>query len=172
MIWLTTSKNADAVLKGIAQKLASALPMCKYVGRGARALSRIDRLAQRDGITTYLVLGRSNIGGEPMLLSRHYVDDGDTCVWMWHHRRMEKFEAKCAKLEEPDEPYEFVWGGGEENDFLSEFLGYEAGKTDELFERSTEVSLGVKKGGANMKVGKKLAVEFKFKWKNLDGSEE
>ncbi len=172
-VWITTSKNADAKIKKLAKELAGALPLFKFVARGDKPLSRMDRLAQRDGGIVYLVLGKSNLDGKPMLLSRHYIDDGDTCLWMWNGKRMEGLKVKKIKRkgEEPDEPYEFVIAGNDASALFAEFLGYSAGKTDENYEESMKVGIEAGEGTGKVKIGGKTAAEFKFAWKNINGSE-
>lgn len=171
-MWITTSKHADAKIKAKAKSIAEALPDFKFVPRGEKPLARMDRLAQREGETLYLVLGKSNIDGKPMLLSRHYIDDGDTCLWMWAQKRMEGLEFMGGKLDAQDEPYEFVVGKNPEDTRFAEFLGYDDGRVEEVYEESVKVGIVAGAKGGEIKIANKIAAEFKFEWKKIDGSED
>ncbi|GEM_PF-5725250 len=174
-MWITTSKNADNSVKKFARSLADALPQFDYFSRGGRTISKLDRLAQREGMEVYLVVGKSGTNkGKMSVWSRKYVVDGDSAMWMWNSKRMDKFEFSKGgwKEEDADEPLEFEWKESAVNDEFAEFFGYVKGKSDWVYEESVKIAVEAAEKSAKITCEKKTIAEFEFVWENIDGSEE
>lgn len=174
-MWITTSKNADEKVKSIAQQMAQALPGCRYAPRSERPLAKMDRIAQKAGCASMLVLGKSSThAGKLALLSRRYVDDGDTCMWMWQPKFMDSLTVFVAesKWNGHDEPLEYARDASGKNDELAAFFGYNPRESDAFYEKITKVEIEGKKGGAKIKVGGKPLMELNFAWKKTGIWEE